>query len=47
MAMGEGRFRRLVLWGDAINFWNIDRPISLMIAWKKLIGTFGVYRREA
>ena len=45
--VGEGRLRRPVLRGNAINFRNIDGPRSLMVAWKKLVGTSGSYRREA
>ena len=45
--VGEGRLRRPVLRGNPINFHNIDGPRSLMVVWKKLVGTSGAYRREA
>ena len=46
-AIGEGRLCRLILRGNSINFKNIDSPRSLMVAWKKLVGTSGPYQREA
>ena len=45
--LGEGRSRRPVLRGNAINFHNIDGPQSLMTAWKKLVSTSANFCRES
>ena len=44
---GNSRQVKPVLDRDSIRWQNIDGPQSLMIAWKKLIGTSSRFRQES